>query len=628
MCGICGFSGFKDEELLGRMLGSLVHRGPDDEGRFVDDEFSLGHRRLSIIDLDTGHQPIHNEDETLWIVYNGEVYNYRELRLELEAMGHTFYTRTDTEVLLHAYEEYGEDCVKRFNGMFALAIFDRTSRRLFLARDHFGIKPLYYHHAADADSVDNSGVTTGAGSFLFASEIKALLEWPGIEAAPDEEIVYEYLLYGWHEHRPETFFRGIKKLPAAHYMIVDETGVRIERYWDIDSEGQESDFLHQDSDFPHQAREFGDLLEDSVQRRLISDVPVGTCLSGGLDSSAIVCIMDRLMKKSVPESEAIGDRLKTFSAVYPGEHLDEREYIDEVLRDTDAEGNFIFPAHDEFFAELEKFVYYQEEPMVSTGPYAQWCVMRDVARKVKVVIDGQGADELMAGYTPYFFVYFQQLKAEHRYITMAREMFAARDVALPFFRNYLSDRFKPGRKVEPLSLMATDFHERFQPDRRQRHRAGGLRGRLYEDVFVHSLPALLRYEDKNSMAFSVESRVPFLDPRLVEYIFTLPPKAIIGGGWNKRVMRAALAGILPEKIRSRRWKVGFTTPEMAWLIARKDLVNDIFDSDSFNSRPYFDAAAVRDTFERICEGAAEETLAVWRVLNLEIWLRVFFDRER
>ncbi|MDO8735751.1 MAG: asparagine synthase (glutamine-hydrolyzing), partial [Thermoleophilia bacterium] len=616
LCGICGFSGFEDEALLGRMLGSLVHRGPDDEGRFVDGAFSLGHRRLSIIDLDTGHQPIHNEDETLWIVYNGEVYNYRELREELEAMGHSFYTRTDTEVLLHAYEEFGEDCVKRFNGMFALAIFDRTARRLFLARDHFGIKPLYYHYDGDKPG-------DAAGSFLFASEIKALLEWPGIKRAPDDEIVYEYLLYGWHEHRPETFFQGIKKLPAAHFMVVDETGMRIERYWDISSEQASAE-----NDFPHQAREFGDLLEDSVQRRLISDVPVGSCLSGGLDSSAIVCIMERLLKKSVPESEAIGDRLKTFSAVYPGEHLDEREYIDEVLRETDAEGNFIFPANDEFFAELEKFVYYQEEPLVSTGPYAQWCVMRDVARKVKVVIDGQGADELMAGYTPYFFVYFQQLKSEHRYISMLREMLAARDVALPFFKNYLSDRFKPGRKVAARSLMAPDFHEGFQPDRRQRHSGSGLRGRLYEDVFVHSLPALLRYEDKNSMAFSVESRVPFLDPRLVEYIFSLPPEAIIGSGWNKRVMREALAGILPEKIRRRRWKVGFTTPEMAWLIARKDFVNDIFRSDSFISRPYFDSAAVRNAFERICDGTAEETLAIWRVLNLEIWLRVFFDKEQ
>ncbi|MHB8160200.1 MAG: asparagine synthase (glutamine-hydrolyzing) [Thermoleophilia bacterium] len=619
MCGICGFSGFQDEELLGRMLGTLVHRGPDDEGRLSDGDFSLGHRRLSIIDLETGHQPIHNEDETLWIVYNGEVYNFRELRQELEALGHRFYTRTDTEVLLHAYEQYGEDCVKRFNGMFALAIFDRRRRSLFLARDHFGIKPLYYYYDGDT-----SGDGSGSGSFLFASEIKALLEWTGLERAPDDEIVYEYLLYGWHEHRPETFFKGIRKLPAAHYMVVDESGVRTERYWDIEDPDRP---VTSAVELPRQAREFGDLLEDSVRRRLISDVPVGSCLSGGLDSSAIVCIMDRLLKKSVPESVAIGDRLKTFSAVYPGEHLDESEYIDLVLQETAAEGNFIYPEHDEFFAELEKFVFYQEEPLVSTGPYAQWCVMRDVARKVKVVIDGQGADELMAGYTPYFFVYFQQLKAERRYLTMLREMLAARDVALPFFRKYLSDRFKPGRKVEARSLIAGGFYERFQPDQRRRHSAKTLRGRLHEDTFVHSLPALLRYEDKNSMAFSVESRVPFLDPRLVEYIFSLPAEAIIGSGWNKRVMREALSGILPEKIRRRRWKVGFTTPEMAWLIARKDLVNDIFDSDSFNSRPYFDAAAVRDAFEHICAGSAEETLAIWRVLNLEIWLRVFFDNQ-
>ncbi len=606
------------------MLGALVHRGPDDEGRYTDGGLSVGHRRLSIIDLETGHQPIHNEDETLWIVYNGEVYNYRELRAELEGMGHSFYTKTDTEVLLHAYEEYGEECVTRFNGMFALAILDRTRRSLFIARDHFGIKPLYYHYEETAEP--ESGAP---GRFLFASEIKALLESSGVRREPDDEIIYEYIKYGWHEHRPETFFKGIKKLPAAHYMVVDEQGIRVERYWDIEDPDGPAPSAQAGipAEFPMQARAFGDLLEDSVQRRLISDVPVGSCLSGGLDSSAIVCIMDRLLKRSVPESEAIGDRLKTFSAVYPGEHLDESEYIDTVLEVTDAEGNFIYPEHDEFFAELEKFVFYQEEPLVSTGPYAQWCVMRDVARKVKVVIDGQGADELMAGYTPYFFVYFRQLRRERRYGAMLREMLAARDVALPFFRNYVSDRFKPGRKVEPASLMGAGFHERFQPDKRRRHAAGTLRGRLYEDVFVHSLPALLRYEDKNSMAFSVESRVPFLDPRLVEYIFSLPPEAIIGGGWNKRVMREALKGILPEKVRGRRWKVGFTTPEMAWLIARKDLVDEVFSSESFDSRPYFDAAAVRDTFARICAGEAEESLAIWRVLNLEIWLRVFFDKD-
>ncbi|MHB8858716.1 MAG: asparagine synthetase B family protein [Thermoleophilia bacterium] len=610
------------------MLKALVHRGPDDEGRFSEGDVSVGHRRLSIIDLETGRQPIHNEDETLWIVYNGEVYNFRELRAELEELGHRFYTRTDTEVLLHAYEQYGEECVSRFNGMFALAIFDRSRRSLFLARDHFGIKPLYYHYSPGAAGGGPAATGADAGaaqpaSFLFASEIKPLLEWDGLTAGPNDEIVYEYLMYGWHEHRPETFFTGVKKLPAAHYMVVDESGMRIERYWDItrpgDARGQAA------GEFPMMARQFGDLLEDSVQRRLISDVPVGSCLSGGLDSSAIVCIMDRLLKKSVPESEAIGDRLKTFSAVYPGEHLDEREYIDEVLEVTDAEGNFIYPEHDQFFAELEKFVFYQEEPLVSTGPYAQWCVMRDVARKVKVVIDGQGADELMAGYTPYFFVYFQQLKKEYRYITFLRELLAARDVTFPFFRSHISDRFKPGRKIEVRSMLANGFFQEFQPDRRQRHAARSLRGRLYEDVFVHSLPALLRYEDKNSMAFSVESRVPFLDPRLVEYIFSLPPEAIIAKGWNKRIMREALTGILPEKIRQRRWKVGFTTPEMAWLIARKDYVNEVFSSDSFNSRPYFDAAAVRDAFERVCAGTAEETLAIWRVLNLEIWLRVFFD---
>ncbi|MBI3943239.1 MAG: asparagine synthetase B [Chloroflexi bacterium] len=671
MCGICGYRGIDDPWLLDRMLSLLEHRGPDDEGRYVSPldrqqtPVALGMRRLSIIDLWTGHQPIHNEDGTLWIVYNGEVYNFLELRAALEQKGHRFYTHTDTETIIHAYEEYGTDCVKYLNGMFAFAILDILQDRLFLARDHFGIKPLYYHYR-HGDS---------HGTFLFASEIKPLLEWPDLKPLPDEGVIQEYLLTGRHDHREETFFKGVYRLLPAHTMVVDSQGLRTERYWDIhwqDTEGQTVVGSHrpgirggkhpgaernghlaplefqditgkrlpaQEGEVPTEGggAEFARLFRDSVQRRLISDVPLGSCLSGGLDSSAVVCTMADLMEEGVPEGESLGERIKTFSAVYPGEKLDEQEYIQTVLQASGAEANFVYPAKETFFQELEQLVWHQEEPMVSTGPYAQWCVMREVAKKVTVVIDGQGSDELMAGYTPYFFVYFRQLWRERKLLTLARELVSTADLAGPFMWARLKERFLQPRRITAGSLVNPEFarrrferHDAPPPDLTQsqqnKTQAGTLRQRLYDDIFLTSLPSLLRYEDKNSMAFSVESRLPFLDPRLVEFIFSRPDAEIIQGGWNKLMLREAMRGVLPEKIRRRRWKVGFTTPEMGWLCACREKVLEIFNSESFASRPYFNAPAVRQAFTRICAGQAEETLAIWRILNVELWLRVFFDR--
>ncbi|MSP14819.1 MAG: hypothetical protein EXR62_17895, partial [Chloroflexi bacterium] len=465
MCGICGYRAIDDPLLLDRMLSLLVHRGPDDEGRYVspqDDRqapVALGMRRLSIIDLQTGHQPIHNEDGTLWIVYNGEIYNFLELRAALEQRGHRFYTHTDTEAIIHAYEEYGTDCVKYLNGMFAFAILDMRLDQLFLARDHFGIKPLYYHYRN--------------GIFLFASEIKPLLEWPELKAVPDEGVIQEYLLTGRHDHREETFFKGIWRLLPAHTMVVDSVGLRTERYWDIRWRGADGQTVvgsqrlqAQNGNSPGSTKisngtaggsknghpapgrraplefqdvtgrrplaqagspaengvaEFAGLFRDSVQRRLISDVPLGSCLSGGLDSSAVVCTMAQLLEKGVSEGESLGERIKTFSAVFPGEKLDEQAYIQTVLQASGAEANYVYPTKEAFFTELEQLVWHQEEPMVSTGPYAQWCVMREVAQKVTVVIDGQGSDELMAGYTPYFFIYFRQLWQERKLRSLVME---------------------------------------------------------------------------------------------------------------------------------------------------------------------------------------------------------------
>jgi len=311
MCGIAGFTGNPEPTLLRRMTDSIRHRGPDDEGFFEKDWVSLGHRRLSIIDIAGGHQPISNEDDSIQLVYNGEVYNYRELREELRTAGHVFRTESDSEVVVHAYEEWGVDCFARFNGMWALALADLAEKRLVLARDHFGIKPLYYARAGER--------------FLFASEIKALLQDPSLETAPNEQIIYEYLSCGLHDHREETFFEGIFRLPAASWAVVDGSGVAVRSYWT-------PRLSRNGSGDP---AEFGRLMCESVRRRLVSDVPVGACLSGGLDSTTIVRYMDRLVKEDDPDAaSAVGERVKTFSAVFDNDPIDESEYIEEATRGT------------------------------------------------------------------------------------------------------------------------------------------------------------------------------------------------------------------------------------------------------------------------------------------------------
>jgi asparagine synthase (glutamine-hydrolysing) len=298
MCGITGIVNFSSEidgNLLKGMTEVLKHRGPDDEGYFIAEGVGFGHRRLSIIDLKTGHQPIHNEDESIWIVYNGEIYNFNDLRENLEKNGHKFYTQSDTEVIVHAYEEWGEDCVRRFNGMFAFAIWDRNKKQVFLARDRFGIKPLYYYF--------------NDTKLLFGSEIKAILQDKTVKRIPDDEIIYEYLIYDLNDHREATFLKGIKKLMPAHYMIVDKTGIIIKRYWDLKI-NEELDATD-NKDKTH-TKDFYELLEDSIRLRLISEVPVGTCLSGGLDSASIVCLINRLLLSEIEAREVIGERQMTF----------------------------------------------------------------------------------------------------------------------------------------------------------------------------------------------------------------------------------------------------------------------------------------------------------------------------
>ncbi len=546
-----------------------------------------------------GHQPLGAEDGLVQLTYNGEVYNFRELRAELEALGHVFHTSCDTEVVLHAYLEWGTDCFARFNGMWALAILDvRAAPRLVLARDHFGIKPLYWARSPD-------------GRVLFASEAKAVLADPGLAVEPDRQWLYDYLLHGLHDHKPETAFAGLRALPAATWAVVDEDGVHEERYWEPELA----------RDVPNDPATFRTLFTRSVERRLVADVPAGTCLSGGIDSSSIVKVSNTLLAEHVPDSVSLGERLKTFSIVYAGDPIDEREYMEAVLDEVDAEPHFAEPTSEEFVDELDRVVWHQDEPIVSTGPYAQWCVMRLAQPSVTVLLNGQGGDELLAGYVPYQYVYLRELLRERRLGVFIREAWESRDVLRPLVARRLSDR----RRALPIGpLLRPEFSDGLQPPRFERSQ-DDLKRRLVADLQTFSLPSLLRYEDRNSMAFSMESRLPFLDQELVDWVLRLPPDAIVDRGWSRAVLRQGLRGVLTEKVRTRRWKVGFTTPETRWLRARRAMIQGVFRSPQFCARPYWDAPALADSFDRFCAGDVEPSQIFWRALNTEIWLRVFFD---
>ena len=605
MCGICGFTGRRDPHLLRAMAASLRHRGPDDDGFFESDAASLGFRRLAIIDLDTGAQPMSTDGGRLHLVYNGEIYNYRELRSELEAQGRSFTTKCDAEVALHAYAQWGPAAFQRFNGMWAIALLDTRGAepRLILCRDHFGIKPLFY--------AEHGGEDENGGRVVFASEIKAILEDPTFPRRVDEQQLYEYLRFGLYDHNDLTFFAGIRQVAAGAYVTVDADGIRETRYW--------TPKLSEDADPDPQ--EFLRLFTRAVERRLVADVPVGTCLSGGLDSSSIVCVMDRLLAQHVPDSVSLGDRLKTFSAVFPGDPIDERRYVEAVLAVTSADPTWVQPTSEQWLGELETWVWHAEEPMITTAPYAMWSVMRAASEKVTVLLDGQAGDELLGGYVPYQYVYLRQLLREHRYAEFAVESARARDTVGRLARRRL---WEGRHRVDVASLLRAEWTsgKRRPADPRSQD---DLKKRLLQDLTTFSLPSLLRYEDRNSMAHSMESRLPFLDQELVEWILRLPASAIVSGGWSRRILREAMRGILPEVVRTRRRKIGFTTPEFRWFRQQRAAIQSLMRSPSFQSRPYWDAGAVAEAFRVACTGGSEESLFFWRAVNVELWLRVYFE---
>ena len=657
MCGIFGLWQRDNRPINGSVVqqatDTIRHRGPDDEGyllfntqsgqlipcagRATADELNLppldalqnqafdlafGFRRLAILDLSpAGHQPMSTPDGRYWTVFNGEIYNYIELRTELSALGHQFRSDSDTEVVLAAYAQWGAAMLNRFVGMFAFAILDRQERKLFLARDFFGIKPLYY----------TLGNRETAGQFAFASEIKALLALPDVCRKANPQRLYDYLRFGLTDHGAETMFANIRQLPAAHYLEVDlHSGVVHEprQYWRLSPDQQ------LDISLDEATTQLRELFLDNVRLHLRSDVPVGACLSGGIDSSAIVMAMRHLEGSELD--------LHTFSAVFDDAVIGEEKYVDIVAKAAGSVVHKTQPSATELLADLDQLVTLQEEPFGSTSIYAQQRVFQLAGTAgIKVMLDGQGADEMLAGYRPYVSVHLAGLIRRGQWAT-AQRLFdntarlpgsTKRSLLEGVARAILPPRWQaPFRQLTGKELMpdwlnqtwfrshAVSFAQPPQPN----GTGQGLRHTLHEALVHSSLPMLLRYEDRNSMSHSIESRVPFLTPALVQFVLSLPEAYLISEqGTSKAVLRRAMRNLVPDAILDRKDKIGFATPEQRWLNTLKPWVDETLQGAAQLGIDAINPAAAAREWEMVVTGARPFDRKIWRWLNAMRWIELY-----
>lgn len=629
-----------------RMTRAVRHRGPDGEGflfyrpagdtatAVVSDDapagapgtrelpsgatLGLGHRRLSILDLSpAGHQPMSDAAGDCWLTFNGEIYNYVELRAELTRAGHAFRSGTDTEVILAAWRQWGEHCLPRFNGMFAFVLFDRRTRQVFAARDRFGEKPLYLWR-------------TPTGGLALASEIKQFTAHPRWTARLNGQRAYDFLNWGLSDHTAETLFADVRQLRGGEFLLAPlETlpTASPQRWYDLRPAGFEGDFAAA-------ATRFRELLDDSVRLRLRADVPVGSCLSGGLDSSSLVGTM----------RAQLGDRAaqlqNTFSAYSDVARFDERRFIEQVATAAAAGRHAVTPQPEKLLAELPRLAWHQDEPFGSTSIYAQWCVFQ-LAREngVLVMLDGQGADEALGGYHGYFGPHLAGLLRRGRWPTFWREAAALR--ALPGQSASLQAQFIAS---ELLPAGVSNFLRRLRgrttatPEFLDLSRLGAaptpapsrvidrrtpIRSLGHAQLTALNLPMLLHYEDRDAMAHGVEARLPFLDHRLVEFCLGLPEEFKLADGWTKRVLREGMRGRLPETVRTRRDKLGFATAEEVWLRgplrpAFTRLVDDAVDAAGGILTP-----AARDKTHRVLAGEEPFGFLIWRFISFGAWLKAF-----
>ncbi len=633
MCGINGIafssrSGRSvDPRVLERMRDVITHRGPDEAGIFVDANIGLGHRRLSIVDVASGHQPMTNEDGALQIIYNGEVYNHADYRDELEARGHVYHTHCDTETILHLYEEHGDACVNYLRGMFAFAIWDGKKKELFIARDRLGVKPLYYFHADD-------------GSLYFGSEIKTIFQASDLTPEINFHALPDYLA-NHATSGEETLYHRVKRLLPGHTLVWRDGKVEIKKYWDV-SFSKTADQTRSDKDF---IAEWYELFRTSVRLRLMADVPLGMFLSGGIDSSAIAAVM----------SGMVDEPIKTFSVAYAEREANELAYARIVAEAYKTNHHEVVVSPEEFFNALPKLVWHEDEPLAHPSSVALYFVSLLASQHVKVVLTGEGSDELLAGYGRYRKTILNLSLGKHywnltpdvlrgvvssgikglptsrmRQKLLRSFLGVAPDIESIYFDNFAV--FPLAMQADLLSNEAVEQIGRIDPYAGVRTAlaetdAQSLLDRLlYTDIKTY-LHELLMKQDQMSMATSVESRVPFLDHKLVEFTCSLPERLKLRGGTTKYILRESMKGVLPEAILSRS-KMGFPVPIAAWFRgAYRSVIDEFVLSERAMSRGLFNPDFVRDLVNRHQSGAENHDERLWALVNFEIWQRQFFDGE-
>lgn len=608
MCGICGIIRFDntkpEEKSLQQMMQTMKHRGPDDEGVFIEKNIGLGFVRLSIIDLtQAGHQPMVSQNGDYVIVFNGEIYNYIEIKEELLQKGYRFKTKTDTEVLLNAYIEWGENCQNKFNGMWAFAILNRKNGEIFISRDRYGIKPFYYY--ADKNA------------FYFASEIPPLLKVIPGKPKANNQAIFDYLVFNRTDQTEQTFFEAIKKLQHGHQLSITNNRVAIKKWYNLRS-NLKTPF--------QRPEEYKEMFSSAVSLRLRSDVPVGVCLSGGLDSSSIVSVLLNDYNKT---------DLNTFSAVYEkGQLGDETEYIKQYEKHLK---NMFFttPTAQTLYNDIEQFITLHAEPIPSTSPYAQFKVMQLAQKKTVVTLDGQGADEQLAGYHYFFGLFFKDLLKQRKILLLFKELIAYLKVhkSVYAYKTFifflLPSLLRTKLRVAEKGYLTKTFSKQYK-------NTNTIAGNLYAsnslqdallDHFEYKLEHLLKWEDRNSMYFSLESRVPFLDYRLVEKTIALSNTHFINRGNTKNILREAMKNILPDKIRKRKDKNGFDTPQDKWLRSEKfnELVINILNSKSFKQRNIINPKVAMQLYKKHANGNQAIAKEIWKWINLEMWFRKYID---
>ncbi len=633
MCGICGVINFDrqcgvERSALEFMNQQIVHRGPDDSGFYVSENVGLAIRRLSIVDLQTGQQPVSNEDRTVWLVYNGEIYNHAELRPRLEACGHHYRSRSDTETIVHLYEEYGRDCVHHLRGMFAFALWDARKRRFFAARDRLGIKPFYYRHTPE--------------TFLFGSEIKALLAYPGVRAELNRAALPEYLAFGYLAG-VETLFTGIHKLAPGHTLELDESGeLRIEQYWDLTAQHKD-DARSRD----YYVKTYRAMLQGVVASHLMSDVPLGVFLSGGVDSSAVAALMTRITRAPI----------ETFSVGYEEATYSELPYARAVANHLGSVHHEVHVSCQEFFDALPKVIWHEDEPVVWPSSVALYFLAKLARERVTVVLTGEGSDETLAGYTRYpWTLWNARLDRIYRGLIPAR-------LRQSFRQGFTHSNWWSGQlgRALPHTFLARDgnswvsfyfdnFYAAFSEDEQAalmteellplpgaayrnslaywERASGDLMSRLlYTDIKTY-LVELLMKQDNMSMAASVESRVPFLDHVLVEFAASIPAPFMTRGLTGKCILKSAVQDLLPHSILHRR-KVGFSTPIRSWLASPQlDVIERLLFEPRSLGRGLFKLEGLRRLFANHRARRADHSDRIWRLLNLELWQRIFVDCQR